>query len=33
MFEAHKEFGTMPWKDVVQFAVDHAAKGFVGGLR
>lgn len=29
MHEAHKEFGTWKWADVVQFAVDHAAKGFV----
>lgn len=29
MYEAQKEFGEWAWKDVIQFAVDHAAKGFV----
>ncbi|KAI9000135.1 putative gamma-glutamyltranspeptidase [Hyaloraphidium curvatum] len=29
MHEAQKEFGVLPWADVVQFAVDHAASGFI----
>ncbi len=29
MVEAHKKFGTMPWKDLVQPAIAFASKGFV----
>jgi gamma-glutamyltranspeptidase/glutathione hydrolase len=29
MIEAHKKFGTIPWKDLIQPAIDLAIKGFV----
>ena len=29
MIEAHKKFGSLPWKDLVQPAIDIASKGFV----
>lgn len=28
MVEAHKKYGTLPWKDLVQPAIDYALKGF-----
>lgn len=28
MIEAHKKFGTIPWKDLIQPAIDLAVKGF-----